>query len=73
MIVLVQTNSKSHSFSGLNDLTVESRVIFPYQIKEHKHNIKNKHTKLSTNSLGRDLISVQELVRAFMHELFASA
>ena len=65
MIVLVQTNSKSHSFSGLNNLTVE--------LKEHKHNMKNKHTKLSTNSLGRDLISVQELVRAFMHELFASA
>ena len=39
------------------------------------YNVKNtsKHTKLSTNSLGRDLISVQELVRAFMHEFFASA
>ena len=61
MIVLVQTNSKSHSFSGLNNLTVI------------RTQYKNKHTKLSTNSLGRDLISVQELVRAFMHELFASA
>ena len=34
---------------------------------------KNKLTILRTNSLGKDLISVQELVRAFMHEFFASA